>query len=62
MLAWLRGGNDRELAKRYDGRESASDRKARKEQERSDRRRHTHRRTGAARADRDGWAWTDRQR
>lgn len=63
MLGWLRGGNDRDMAAtRYAGRESATDRKARKEQQRSERRRHTHHRTGATAADRDGWTWTDRQR
>jgi hypothetical protein len=47
-------GNDKDLAAGYAGRESASDKAARK-------RREGHRRETAA-ADRRGWAWADAQR
>ncbi|MER6501600.1 hypothetical protein ABT218_19930 [Streptomyces sp. NPDC001455] len=47
-------GNDRQLAQQYSGRESASEKAARK-------RREGHRRNAAA-ADRQGQAWEDTQR
>ena len=55
LLSWLAGGNDRELADtRYAGRESASDKAAR-------RRRENYRRT-VTKAARAGQAWEDRDR
>lgn len=57
------GGNDRELAAtKYAGRESASDRAARKEAEASARRRRSHHKSGADRAARKGQAWSAKQR
>lgn len=53
-LAWLLGGNDRELAAAYED-ESASDRAAR-------RRREKHHATGAAKAAREGEKWQDQDR
>lgn len=62
-LFGLIGGNDRELAAtKYAGRESASDRTARKETERSARRRHRYHHGGADRSARKGQAWSDAQR
>lgn len=56
-------GNDRKMAASdYSGRESASDRKARKETERSASRRAGHRTGGAQRAARQGQAWEDSTR
>ncbi|MFD8075835.1 hypothetical protein ACFV3E_24660 [Streptomyces sp. NPDC059718] len=52
MFDWLRGGNDRELAKKYQGRESASDRKTRKDIERAGR-------DSARTSARKGQAWED---
>lgn len=53
---------DRELAAgKFAGKESASDRKTRKETEASTKRRHSYRHGGATRADRAGWAWSDKQ-
>lgn len=55
-FSWLRGGNDRELAAtQYKGRESASDRAARRRRER-------HHSGSATRAAREGQAWEDRDR
>ncbi|MGW1609431.1 hypothetical protein ACWCQZ_08535 [Streptomyces sp. NPDC002285] len=55
FLSWLGGGNDHELAKtQYEGRESASDRAARK-------RRESHRRN-VTKTDRKGQAWEDKGR
>ncbi|MFJ4847560.1 hypothetical protein [Streptomyces sp. NPDC088733] len=51
FLGWLRGGNDRDLAKQLGG-ESASAKAARE-------RRHGHRNGGATKAARKGQAWVD---
>lgn len=55
-------GKTSELAEKYAGRESASDRAARKETERSARRRHRYHHGGADRSARKGQAWSDKQR
>lgn len=60
-LSWLRGGNDRALAKEYDG-ESATQRSQRKAAEKTARRVARHHRTGARRAARAGQAWEDADR
>ncbi|MFE1091226.1 hypothetical protein ACF1G3_25805 [Streptomyces rochei] len=55
-------GNDRQMAvTTYAGKESASQRKQRKEAQRSVQRRERHRRS-ATQADRDGWKWADKER
>lgn len=59
-LAWLLGGNDKQLAQtRYAGRPSATDRAARKRAERGSM--GTPHRT-ARDADRAGWSWWDNRR
>lgn len=60
-LSWLRGGNDRAMAKEYDG-ESATDRATRKAAEKTARRVARHHRSGATKAARAGQAWEDRDR
>lgn len=67
FLAWLRPGNDHQLAaEQYPGRESATARAARKQRERDERaakaRRVSHHRTGATRAARAGQKWSAAQR
>lgn len=62
-LAWLFGGNDKAMAAdRYAGRESASDRAARKAAAQSAKRQARQQRTGATRAARAGQAWDDQDR
>lgn len=67
LLAWLLPGNDHQLAaEQYVGRESATDRAARKQRERDERdakaRRASHHRRGARDAAREGQAWSAAQR
>ncbi|MFE9258574.1 hypothetical protein [Streptomyces sp. NPDC006879] len=56
-------GNDRQMATTtYSAKESASDKAARKEADRSAKRRNNHHRTGATKADRAGQRWADAER
>jgi hypothetical protein len=55
-------GSTAKLAAQYEGRESATDRAARKDNERSTRRRHRYHHGGADRSARKGQAWSDKQR
>jgi hypothetical protein len=55
-------GNDRQMAATtYAGKESASQKRQRKEAEQSARRRQSHHRS-VVKTDRDGWKWADKER
>ncbi|WP_411152176.1 hypothetical protein [Streptomyces sp. A30] len=55
-------GNDRQMAATtYAGKESATEKRLRKEAERSAQRRRSHQRS-VVKADRDGWKWADKER
>ncbi|WP_405844570.1 hypothetical protein [Streptomyces sp. NBC_01518] len=55
-------GNDRQMAATtYADKESATEKRQRKEAQRSAQRRRSHHRS-AVKADRDGWTWADQER